>query len=244
MEFRFIGCGDAFGSGGRFNTCFLVRGEASTFLIDCGATSLVAMRQQDVDPGCVDAVFVSHLHGDHFGGLPFLILDAQFVGRRTRPLVIAGPPGIERRLEDATEVLYPGFWRAERGFELRIVELEAEMEREIAEARVTPYPVRHFSGAPSYALRIVADGRVLSYSGDTEWVDVLVEASRDADLFVCECNGFEAPVRSHLNLTTLREKRSLLTAKRLILTHLGPQMLAHRDEVEIEQAFDGKVVEL
>ena len=72
MRLQFIGTGDAFGSGGRFNTCFLVESSGLRFLIDCGATSLTALNRFDVDPDSIDAVFISHLHGDHFGGLVFM----------------------------------------------------------------------------------------------------------------------------------------------------------------------------
>ena len=90
MQLRFVGCGDAFGSGGRNNTCFHVSGERINFLIDCGASSLPALKRQNVARDEVKLILITHFHGDHFGGLPFLLLDAQFT-RRARPLVIAGP---------------------------------------------------------------------------------------------------------------------------------------------------------
>ena len=70
---------------------------ASTFLIDCGASSLIGMRRLGLQPNDIDTVFVSHLHGDHFGGLPWLLVDALYVSNRTRPLVVAGPKGIAAR---------------------------------------------------------------------------------------------------------------------------------------------------
>src|SRR5260221_691992 len=100
MRLQFLGSGDAFGSGGRFNTCFHVTAAATSFLVDCGASSLIAMRRFGVDPNRIATVFISHLHGDHFGGLPFLILDAQF-SRRLAPLTVAGPPGLRQRLAEA-----------------------------------------------------------------------------------------------------------------------------------------------
>jgi ribonuclease BN (tRNA processing enzyme) len=106
MELRVLGCGDAFGSGGRFNTCFHVETSATRFLIDCGASALIAMRRFGVEPNGVETVFLTHLHGDHFGGLPFLILDAQLVSRRTAPLTIAGPPGL-RFLRAITRAILP-----------------------------------------------------------------------------------------------------------------------------------------
>ena len=70
MHLDFLGTGDAFGSGGRFNTCFLVERSEASLLIDCGASSLIAMRRFGVDPNSIAAILISHLHGDHFGGLP------------------------------------------------------------------------------------------------------------------------------------------------------------------------------
>ncbi len=103
----FAGCGDAFGSGGRYQACIhLRRPGRRPVLLDCGATSLSALKACRLDPGEIGTVFVSHLHGDHFGGLPFLILDGQFCGR-TSPLAMVGPPA-PRRLGHAMEYLFPG----------------------------------------------------------------------------------------------------------------------------------------
>jgi ribonuclease BN (tRNA processing enzyme) len=92
MRLTFLGSGDAFGSGGRFNTCFhLERAAHGNVLVDCGASSMVAIRKWQVDPNAISTVLVSHLHVDHFGGLPFFLLDAQLISRRTAPLTLAGP---------------------------------------------------------------------------------------------------------------------------------------------------------
>src|SRR5262245_35726680 len=97
VEVMFLGSGDAFGSGGRFQTCILVKTPTSNFLIDCGASSLVAMKRCGTRPVDIQHILISHLHGDHFGGLPFFLLDAQFSKRET-PLLIAGPPGTQARV--------------------------------------------------------------------------------------------------------------------------------------------------
>ena len=99
MKLQFLGSGDAFGSGGRFNTCFhLERKAHGNVLIDCGASSMVAIRKWGVDPNAISTVLVSHLHGDHFGGLPFLLLDAHHLSKRDRPLFLWGPAGMPARL--------------------------------------------------------------------------------------------------------------------------------------------------
>ncbi len=243
VRVTFLGSGDAFGSGGRLQTCIGVTDGTTRCLLDCGASSLVAMRRFGVDPLSVDAVVISHLHGDHFGGLPFLILDAQF-GRRTRPLTIAGPPGIERRVGEAMEVFFPGSFGIERKFGVGFVELEDRRPRAIGPFTVTPYTVVHPSGAPPFALRVAVQGLVVAYSGDTEWTESLVEAARGADLFVCEAYFFDKQVKYHLDYRTLLAARARLDCRRLMLTHMSADMLARLGEVEAEWAEDGKTVEL
>jgi ribonuclease BN (tRNA processing enzyme) len=201
------GSGDAFGSGGRFQTCLLLRGAGRLFLIDCGASSLIAMKRAGVSPREIGCVVLSHLHGDHFGGIPFLILDAQF-GCRTEPLVIAGPPGVRTRVEAAMEVLFPGSSAVRRRFELEFIELQDRLAAGVGAATVTPFLVQRASGAPPYALRVEYSGKILAYSGDTEWTESLVEVARGADLFVCEAYTFEKKIRYHLDYRTIVDRRA------------------------------------
>lgn len=235
---RFLGSGDTVGSGGRFQTCISVRTTQSHLLIDCGASSLIAMRRFDVDPGTVDAIFLTHLHGDHFGGIPFFVLDAQF-SRRERPLIVAGPPGTEARVCAAMDILFPGSAAADRRFPLRFVELLANVETAFGAIAVTAAAVIHASGAPAYALRVAADGKIVTYSGDTEWTDVLVPLARDADLFICEAYRVDKQIKNHLDYATLCSHRSELACRRLVLTHLGRDMLDRRAELAEECAEDG-----
>jgi ribonuclease BN (tRNA processing enzyme) len=236
-----VGAGDAFGSGGRFQACVSVRAPEGHALLDCGSTSLVALKQQGLDPGSVDAVLVTHLHGDHFGGLPFLILDGQF-SRRTRPLVVAGPPGLRERLTQAQEVLFPGSSSVERRFSVEVVELAERIETGVGPFRATAFAVDHASGAPAYALRLVAGGRTIACSGDTAWTDALLDAASGADLFICEAYTYERPVRFHLPYATLREHRERLGCRRLLLTHAGPDLLAHRADLTDELVEDGQIL--
>lgn len=243
VQLQFLGSGDAFGSGGRFQTCFLLRGGEGGVLIDCGASSLIAMKRARVDPSEIGWVLLSHLHVDHFGGVPFLILDGQF-SRRIRPLVIAGPPGLQTRMADAMEVDFPGSTHVARRFSTELVELHERLTTPVGPARVTPFVVAHASGAPSYALRVEYSGKVITYSGDTEWTDALLDAARDADLFICEAYFFDKKIRFHLDYQTLREHRDRFECGRIILTHMGQEMLRHVGEVEFECAEDGKIIVL
>ena len=243
MRVTFVGSGDAFGSGGRFQTCILVEAGASRVLLDCGASSLIALRRLGIDPLDLDAVVLTHLHGDHFGGLPFLILDAQF-RRRTRPLIVAGPTSVEQRVRDAMEVLFPGSSHVTRRFTVSHVELEAKRAATVAGMAVVPYEVIHPSGAPALALRVTADDKTVAYSGDTEWTAALPEVARDADLFVCEAYGFDKAVKFHLDYTTLMAHRDELACKQLVLTHMSPEMLHRASDVNARCAHDGLTIDL
>ena len=244
VRFRFLGCGDAFGSGGRLQTCFLVTAPSARFLIDCGASSMIAIRRFGVDPNTIDAVLVTHLHGDHFGGLPFFLLDAQLLSRRTRPLVIAGPPGLENRLTEAMEVLFPGSSTVRRPFAVEVVELPPGRPTDIGSVTVTPFEMLHWCGAPPYALRVAVDGKVVTYTGDTEWVDAIVPAARDADLFVAEAYFHDRRVKYHLDWATLAAHLPAIGARRVVLTHFSPDMLGRAPPDGILLAEDGLELEL
>jgi len=239
VKVRFLGSGDAFGSGGRFQTCIHLQSGASQLLLDCGASSLIAMRRFGVEPQAIDTVLLSHLHGDHFGGVPFLILDGQFK-RRTRPLIVVGPPGVEARVQEAMEVFFPGSTRVERKFDTRFIELADRVALEVGPVRVTGFAVVHPSGAPPFALRVDADGKTVTYSGDTEWTESLIDAARGADLFIAEALFYDKRVKYHLDLTTLQQHRSRLDCRRLVVTHMGEDMLARLDGLAVEAAQDGK----
>jgi len=244
MHLQFVGCGDAFGSGGRFNTCFHLLGDSTNLLIDCGASSLIALQHLGIAREQIDAILITHFHADHIGGVPFLVLDAQFSGR-TRPLTIAGPPGIETWYERVMETAFEHSAKVPRRFETRLTTLPMRQATTVAGAEVTPFPVVHGrSGGPFYALRIAAEGRTVTYSGDTEWTDTLVEASAGADLFVTECYVYDRPAKNHMSYAALRANAGHLTAKRVVLTHMSADMLSHVGEVSETCAEDGMVVEV
>jgi ribonuclease BN (tRNA processing enzyme) len=243
LRIRFLGSGDAFGSGGRFQTSMLVDASGFRFLVDCGASTLIALKRAGIEPNEIEAVLLSHLHGDHFGGIPFLVLDGQFRGRKA-PLLVAGPPGLRSRLDQAMEILFPGSSRTKRAFELEVLEMPREARSNLGPIGVIPFEVTHPSGAPAYALRVEAFGRVVTYSGDTEWTDALVRASDGADLFIVEAYFYEKRVPYHLDYQTLLSHRDEITAKRILITHMSLDMLERLSELEVEAASDDLTIEV
>lgn len=243
IQLRFLGSGDAFGSGGRLQACILVDWNGYRALLDCGASSLVGMRRFDVDPNSIDAILISHLHGDHFGGIPFVLLDAYY-GGRTKPLRIAGPPDLEARARAANEVLFRGFAPRRLRYELEYVPLAEAVAAAVGPLAVTGFAVDHVPDVSPLALRVSRDGRVLAYSGDAKWCDGLARAARGADLFVCEASEFAAESQAHISYRTLLEHRGELDCKRIVLTHLGRETLGRLAELELEPAEDGTTITL
>jgi ribonuclease BN (tRNA processing enzyme) len=235
MRLTILGSGDAFGSGGRFNTCFLIEFGGSgpagrKILLDCGASSLVAMRARGLDPNLIEGVILSHLHGDHFGALPFLLLDAQHASHRTHPFTIAGPPGTRTRVEGLVEAMFPRAWATKWRFPLEIVEIPLDAPTTVLGLTVTTAEVVHFSGTPSTAVRLTDGKKTLAYSGDTEWTDSLLRVAKDADLFIVECYDYTRDLTGHMSWNTLKARS--FGARRVMVTHMNPSMLAHVEDVK------------
>lgn len=248
MKLTVLGCGDAFGSGGRLQTSYHVEHEGRRFLIDCGATALIGMHRLQLEPNDIDAVFISHLHGDHFSGLVWWLLHGQHVAKRTDPLTVIGPAGIAARFEAAAEALFPGSTKIKARFEMHFRELVREKPLTDGNVTVTPFEVVHPSGAPSYALRFELGAKVLSFSGDTEWTENLVSAGQGADLFIIECYALDGPTRYHLSWQTIEANLSRIGAKRTMLTHMNSDMLAAASTLpprpDVLLAEDGLVVRI
>ena len=174
---RIIGCGDAFCSGGRHQTCFHLDIRDQSVLLDCGPSALAPLRKALPNFDRIDQVLISHLHGDHFGGVPFLLLDAQFTSLRQRPLTIAGPRGIRERIEDVIAALFPSLAPITWQYPLSFVELEPKFERHFDAINVKVFKVDHPDPSPTLALRLEFEDKVLAFSGDTAWTETLVEVA-------------------------------------------------------------------
>jgi ribonuclease BN (tRNA processing enzyme) len=247
MKLTVVGCGDAFGSGGRLQTSYHVETGEARFLIDCGATALIGLTRLGIDPNSIPIIFITHLHGDHYAGLVWWLIHAQHVAKRTVPLSVTGPVGIEARFKAAAEALFPGSTGVQRRYELKFLEYAPETPLDVGPVRVTPYEVKHFSGAPPYALRLETGGKVLSFTGDTEWVDNLVPAGKGADLYIMECYQFDGEPKFHTSWKTIEANLDRIGAKRVMLTHMAEGMLARRGEIRdprIVLAEDGLVLDV
>ena len=243
-QIRFIGSGDAFGSGGRFQTCILGDIGGRRFLLDCGASSLIAMRAQGIDPNSIELILLTHMHGDHCAGVPFLLMDAMLGSKRRAPLVVAGPAGTEARMQALRESLFPGSGGMSPSFPYRYVELGTGVRTDIDGIGVTAYTAAHTPQTNPTMLRVECAGKTVTYTGDTEWTDAILAAGKGADLLITECCFFDKVVRTHMNYRAFKERLPEIGARSVVLTHMAPNMLEHVAEVDELCAFDGMVVDL
>lgn len=244
MRVTFLGTGDVYGAGGGAQSGYMVEAGGKVFLLDSGTAILSKMKKFGLDTGIVDFVAISHLHGDHFGGLPFLLLEYQFNNLRTRPLHVLGPPGIKERVLETYRVLFKDLSSLPMPFSLNFHEMLPEQPFSFEGIDFKPYLVPHQADHICLAIRVDADGKSLLYSGDTGWTDDLLRYPQGVDLFICECCYFETVVPYHLNYPTLLKHHAAMGCKRLILTHFGREVIARRDEIILELASEGMVVEV
>jgi ribonuclease BN (tRNA processing enzyme) len=244
VSVTFVGSGDSFGSGGRFNTCILVDAPRIRFCIDFGASSLIALERLGIPHNTIDAILLTHLHGDHCGGIPFLLVDAMLAAKRDRPLTIVGPTDTSERLKAVAAAMMPGMDVMVPKFPLTYLDLPVFRTCDVGPVRVTTFPAIHTQATNPTSMRVEVADKVIAYTGDSEWTEHMPALADGADLFIAECYFFRKQVRFHLNYPDIVTHKRQIRAKRIVLTHLGREMLANIDSVPEQCAHDGLVIPL
>ena len=244
MKMHILGCGDAFGSGGRNQSGYLVEADDKLFLLDCGPTTLLAMKRAGFDPQRLDAILLSHLHGDHFGGIAFFFLEYLYLQPRREPLAIAGPPGTEAKVRTLFQLMYGSAADEKEIPPARFVVLQPDEPANVNGIAVAPFRVPHQSDAISLGLKVGYGGKQILFSGDSLWTESFVDLAHGVDLFLCECSFYRQQPGMHVNYQSLTANLDRLRCKKLVLTHLGEEMLARRNELSLAVAEDGMVIEI
>lgn len=240
-----LGTGDAFASGGRAQAGYYVDAGDVRILMEAGPELLGSMKRAGIRPGNIDVVLISHLHGDHYGGVPFLMLEYLWETKLDHKVVIAGPRNLEPRCWRLMNTLFPGFDLARLKRQIKFVELAPGKTTRIGKLRVSAIRSPHTSPDISLSLRVEAGGRTIAFSGDTGWNEALVGLADGADLFLCECTYYESnQLKIHLNYPDIAANRARFKVGRMVLTHIGREVLSHKSDVEVEMAFDGMRIEI
>jgi len=240
-----LGTGDAFASFGRSQAGYLIDAPGGRILMEAGPDLMLALKSRGVSTDSFDLLLISHLHGDHFGGLPFLILDYMWETRRKKVLTVAGPPKLEERTWLLMRTMFANFELDKIKHKLKFVVLEPGSSRRLGKFKVSAIRSPHTKPDISLSLRIDGGGKSIVFSGDTGWNDELVEFSAGADLFLCECTYYEsAHLNFHLNYPLLAANRDKFKVRRMVLTHLGREVLSHENEIALEMGYDGMKIEI
>jgi ribonuclease BN (tRNA processing enzyme) len=239
-----IGTSDAFGAGGRRQSAYLLRAPSGSVLLDCGGSTASGLTALGIERDEIDAILLTHFHADHFGGIPLLLLGAHYVDRRRRPLCIAGPRGVEKRVLDVARALGHSLEEQRLGFELRFEEIPVGETREIGPVEARSFATFHSPDSQPHGLVVSAGNRRVAYSGDTGWFDALPGEVSHADVFLCECTQVQREFEYHMSLDELALRSREFDCGRLVLTHLGAEMRALSDSRGFELADDGRVLKL
>jgi ribonuclease BN (tRNA processing enzyme) len=215
LELLFLGTGNAFAAEGSAFNSFVLNGR---YLFDSGPTVLQQIRRAKMNPDDLEVILISHFHGDHFFGLPFLFLEFWRRDRR-KELTIAGPPGIEERAEMLFETGFPGMPVRPNGYRRRYIEVQDGLECEAAGLEFTAAKVEHVASLECFAYRGHAGGRTMMYSGDSKLCDGLLRLAPGAEVLVMDCSNGGDPVHmSQKDVAVVRQKASENATT--IVTHL------------------------
>jgi len=194
-----LGCGDAFASLGEFQSAHLLRFKRVNILLDCGATILNSLYTYKVDPNDIDVIVVSHFHGDHIGGFPFLLLKSVYKLNRVKKLKIIGPIGLKNRLESLIEAMYSGNGEKMLSQDyVEIIELEVGRKIDLEGVRLNYFEANHGNSREACGVFLTYGENSFVYSGDTSMTNQLMDNLKNAQVALLECST-EKELKGHLN---------------------------------------------
>jgi len=186
LELSFFVSGNALAPDVRYWISLLLNGR---YLLDAPPTLLPHLKRLGVPPTDIRAIFISHFHGDHFLGLPFLLLEYLHMTPRREDLYIVGPPGVEKMIEGLAEMAFPNLSHADAGYQRCYLEVEAGRQQTVGDLRFQAFPMKHAGGKlASFGYKLRLAEKVLAYTGDTELCDEVFALAEGADVLVLDCN--------------------------------------------------------
>ena len=238
MELTVLGCGDAFGNGGRNNTSFLVSAGNQRILMDCGTTTLIRLKQEKIPLDEIDTIVISHFHGDHYGGIPFILICALFESPRIKPLNIVGPRKVKEKILALQEAMYEGTAAKLEALNLNFFEYRENEKLTVGDLSIYAFEVEHSPQSNPHGVQVHWKGKQIGFSGDTSWTEKLYQIAKGTDLFICECNYLEGVNFGHLSYEEVMKFQSQLETKQLWLSHMNEEVFASR-EVALNKFYDG-----
>ena len=234
IQALFLGSGNAFNSGGRASQAIWLSRAAQGgdpdlgLLVDCAHTTGLSIERFGLDTRRLDQLLLTHLHYDHFGGWPTLLLRLIFIDRRTRPLRVVGPIGTRQTLDALGRLAYGDLLgESALPFEISWTELPVATG---AGPRLAPglqldsIVVDHAPSSLAFVLR--TEAACLGISGDTAWCPGVEELIDRSDDVILECTTVEPSAAKHISVRDLRRHEGRLVGKRCVLVHVSDEVQA------------------
>lgn len=241
MELTVLGCGDAFGNGGRFNTSFLLTDNQEHVLIDCGTTTLLRLKHEGIPLEEISTIIISHFHGDHFGGLPFLLISSLFEHPRKNPLTIIGPKGVKSKVLELQEIMYPGTSTKLKDISITFKEYFEGEKLVIEDKSLVAYQMEHSPESIPHGFRLSWNNGVFAFTGDTSMTKNLFKLSDGADLFICECNFMEGVNFGHLSYEEIIALKDKFNCKQLWISHMNDEVYSS-GKVKLNRLKNGQKI--
>jgi ribonuclease BN (tRNA processing enzyme) len=245
MRLTVLGSGTAVPHPRRSSSAHWLEAAGGTVLLDLSGPALHRMAEEGCEWWNLDAVWVSHFHLDHVGGVAPFLFGTKYAHEtqgRTKPFTIYGPRGTRKLLTRFDEAGDYGIFKQPFPFEVREVSPRAEFEvfeGLSAETFSTPHT------SESLAVRLTERGGTsLVYTSDTGFTEALAGFARATNLFLMECSFFRSkPIRTHLELEEAMSLARLSRARRVMLTHLYPEWDGVDIAAEAKRFWDGETIE-
>ncbi len=245
MKLIVLGSGTSVPHARRASAAFWLETESGTLVLDFSADASHRMAEEQLDWANLDAIWLSHFHLDHLGGLaPFLFgtRHAPPTQQRTKPLFVYGPKGFKsilRAIDDSYN-----YQLTKQPFPLELVEVEPSRSFEFlpglsASTFSTPHTKE------SLAIRLKdKGGSELVYTSDTGYSDELAEFARGVTVLLMECSFHKnKPVELHLELSDAMQLASKSQPRKLVLAHLYPEWDGIDLASEARQLCAGETIE-
>ncbi|MFX1250145.1 MAG: MBL fold metallo-hydrolase [Promethearchaeota archaeon] len=224
ITLTFLGTGNAFSDQGRYNTSIYVEWILNqSILIDCSPITVCHIKKMGISLNELKYVFISHLHGDHFLGLPLLLLEYSYRKRaEDNPLVVIGPSDTKETIETIFKLVFPNTELPK----LEYIVARDKQEDQCGEILFKTFQMTHIGVKEAFGYRVNVGDKIIGYSGDTGPCDNVFNIAKGTDLFIVECDAFETETSFHMNYKRIEKDLPRIKSKKIILIHLGIEMLA------------------
>ncbi len=238
----FLGTSSAFGSDGRNLSSHLLINDGSFLLLDAGPAVITLLKKQGVKPQNISEIYVSHLHGDHFLGLVFFVLEFMDLEPPKAPVSLFLPKDGEKHLEKLLSLTFPSIlskpWQA-------YFEISEETEGEMGKYYFNTFPADHQENAR--LLYLESEDYSLGYTGDTgPETPYLQDVLFSSDYLITECTTFEKVIPHHLTYKYLERQKKLIKSKQVFLVHTHEDMVENKQYISppFKLVFDGEQIAL